>query len=177
MREQHENKKKKPSESRDSLWLQAFRGGQQDGEQLNQVLHCPKYTYPQKRPNIWEFKIARVKAIRPPCRESRRLPMASTAKKKKKIHQCSIYYTCNILHSLFSMEGFSTPKWGTRWREGSLKCKLHSLLQKAHYADSKKTFSKMPVGKFELPTAPQGQSNLLSSHLCGFQSNSNFSVH
>lgn len=35
----------------------------------------------------------------------------------------------------------------------------------------------MPVGKFELPTAPQGQSNLLSSHLCGFQSNSNFSVH
>lgn len=56
-------------------------GGQQEGEQLNQVLHYPKYTHPQKRPNIWKFKIARVKVTRPPCRESRRLPMASTVKK------------------------------------------------------------------------------------------------
>lgn len=147
--------------------------GQQDTIQLDQVLHYPKSKYLQKTPNYLEIKIAGVQAPRPVSRERRRLPMARTAKK----YQCSTYRTCNILHALFSMEDFSTPKWGTRWREGSLKCKLHSLLQKAQYADSKKTFSKMPVGKFELPTAPQGQSNLLSSHLCGFQSNSNFSVH
>ena len=41
--------------------------------------------------------------------------------------------------------------------------KQHSRLKRANYADSKKkkkTFSKTPVGKFELPTAPQGHLEL-----------------
>lgn len=48
--------------------------------------------------------------------------------------------------------------WG---RGGAFECKQHSQLKRANYADSKKkTFSKMPVGKFELPTAPQGHLEL-----------------
>lgn len=47
------------------------------------------------------------------------------------------------------------------WGWGAFECKQHSRLKRANYADSKKkTFSKMPVGKFELPTAPQGHLEL-----------------
>lgn len=72
------------SESWDSLWLQAFSaavGWAARQRTARPGVDYPKYTYPQKRPNIWKFKIARAKATRPPCRESRRLPMASTEKK------------------------------------------------------------------------------------------------
>lgn len=75
------------------------RDGQQEGEQLNQVLHYPKYTYPQKRPNIWKFKIVRVKETRPPCKESRRLPMASTVKKPPTSVAFIISVTYFILYS------------------------------------------------------------------------------
>ena len=46
----------------------------------------------------------------------------------------------------------------------AFECQQHSPLKRANYADSKKkkkkTFSKTPVGKFELPTAPQGHLEL-----------------
>lgn len=32
----------------------------------------------------------------------------------KEASEGNIYHTCNTLHALFSMEGFSTPKQGTR---------------------------------------------------------------
>lgn len=93
---------------------------------------------------------------------------------------------CSVLTRLWPIwqrptEALSCPRSisvrGLGW--GAFECKQHSRLTRANYADSKKKkhFQKRLWVNLSCPQLPRGISNLLSSHFCGFQSNSNFSVH
>lgn len=157
------------------MLLELHCGGQQDINQLNQALHCPKHTHLQKWPTIWKFRISWVQ-WRPLSRGRRRLPAASA---DAKLHQSSIYYYLEYTScSIFLWKAFQHQNGGQGEEEFEVQAALSALKSTlCWFKKKKKPLSKMPVGKLELPTAPQGQSNLLSSHLCGFQSNSNFSVH
>lgn len=76
-----------------------------------------------------------------------------------------LHALCSLGHDQYDKDPqrpLAVPEASLSGGRVGVEYKQHSQLKRANYADSKKkkTFSKTPVGKFELPTAPQGHLEL-----------------